>query len=63
MSADQNAKRLNDVLKERFKLLDKQAQLNLDAEKRIKEVRDIVEKQLKELREDIANSCQKSTRR
>ena len=50
---DQNAKRLNDVLKERFTLLnDKQAQLNLDAEKRIKEVRDIVEKQLKELRED-----------
>ena len=33
-------------------LNDKQTQLNLDAEKRIKEVRDIVEKQLKELRED-----------
>jgi len=50
---DQNAKRLNDVLKERFSHLnDKQTQLNLDAEKRIKEVRDVVEKQLKELRED-----------
>ena len=50
---DQNAKRLNDVLKERFsRLNDKQTQLNLDAEKRIKEVRDVVEKQLKELRED-----------
>ena len=50
---DQNSKRLNDVLKERFSLLnEKQTQLNLEAEKRIKEVRDVVEKQLKELRED-----------
>ena len=50
---DQNSKRLNDLLKERFVLLnEKQTQLNLEAEKRIKEVRDVVEKQLKELRED-----------
>ena len=50
---DQNSKRLNDLLKERFALLnEKQTQLNLEAEKRIKEVRDVVEKQLKELRED-----------
>ena len=50
---DQNSKRLNDVLKERFSLLnEKQTQLNLEAEKRIKDVRDVVEKQLKELRED-----------
>ena len=50
---DQNSKRLNDLLKERFVLLnEKQIQLNLEAEKRIKEVRDVVEKQLKELRED-----------
>ena len=54
---DQNSKRLNDLLKERFVLLnEKQTQLNLEAEKRIKEVRDVVEKQLKELRED--NSTQ-----
>ena len=54
---DQNSKRLNDLLKERFVLLnEKQIQLNLEAEKRIKEVRDVVEKQLKELRED--NSTQ-----
>ena len=50
---DQNSKRLNDLLKERFVLLnEKQTHLNLEAEKRIKEVRDVVEKQLKELRED-----------
>lgn len=43
---DQNSKRLNDLLKERFVLLnEKQTQLNLEAEKRIKEVRDVVEKQ------------------
>lgn len=50
---ENNSRRLNDILKERFAVLnEKQTQLNLEAEKRIKEVRDVVEKQLKELRED-----------
>lgn len=50
---ENNSRRLNEILKERFTALnEKQSQLNLDAEKRIKEVRDVVEKQLKELRED-----------
>ena len=50
---DNNSKRLNDLLKERFTALnEKQNQLNIEAEKRIKEVRDVVEKQLKDLRED-----------
>lgn len=50
---ENNSRRLNEILKERFTALnEKQSQLNLDAEKRIKEVRDVVEKQLKEIRED-----------
>ena len=50
---ENNSRRLNDILKERFVALnEKQTQLNLEAEKRIKDVRDVVEKQLKELRED-----------
>jgi len=50
---DNNSKRLNDLLKERFTFLnEKQNQLNEAAEKRIKDVRDVVEKQLTLLRED-----------
>ena len=50
---ENNSRRLNEILKERFSVLnEKQTQLNTEAEKRIKDVRDIVEKQLKELRED-----------
>ena len=50
---ENNSRRLNEILKERFSALnEKQIQLNTEAEKRIKDVRDIVEKQLKELRED-----------
>ena len=50
---ENNSRRLNEILKERFSSLnEKQNQLNLDAEKRIKEVRETVERQLKELRED-----------
>ncbi len=50
---ENNSRRLNELLKERFgSLNEKQNQLNLDAEKRIKEVRETVERQLKELRED-----------
>ena len=50
---ENNSRRLNDLLKERFTALnEKQNQLNLDAEKRLKEVREAVEKELKELRED-----------
>jgi len=50
---ENNSRRLNEILKERFSALnEKQTQLNTEAEKRIKDVRDIVEKQLKELRED-----------
>ncbi len=50
---ENNSRRLNEILKERFTALnEKQTQLNAEAEKRIKDVRDIVEKQLKELRED-----------
>ena len=50
---ENNSRRLNEILKERFNVLnEKQTQLNTEAEKRIKDVRDIVEKQLKELRED-----------
>ena len=50
---ENNSRRLNEVLKERFSALnEKQARLSTEAEKRIKDVRDIVEKQLKELRED-----------
>ena len=50
---ENNSRRLNEFLKERFSALnEKQTQLNTEAEKRIKDVRDIVEKQLKELRED-----------
>ena len=50
---ENNSRRLNEILKERFSALnEKQIRLNTEAEKRIKDVRDIVEKQLKELRED-----------
>lgn len=50
---ENNSRRLNEILKERFSALnEKQLRLNAEAEKRIKDVRDIVEKQLKELRED-----------
>lgn len=50
---ENNSRRLNEILKERFSLLnEKQTRLNTEAEKRIKDVRDVVEKQLKELRED-----------
>ena len=50
---ENNSRRLNEILKERFSALnEKQIRLNAEAEKRIKDVRDIVEKQLKELRED-----------
>ena len=50
---ENNTRRLNELIKERFLTLnEKQTQLNLEAEKRIKEVRDVVEKQLLALRED-----------
>ena len=50
---ENNTRRLNELIKERFLALnEKQTQLNLEAEKRIKEVRDVVEKQLLALRED-----------
>lgn len=53
---DNNSKRLKDLLKERFTFLnEKQNQLNEAAEKRIKDVRDVVEKQLTLLREDNSN--------
>ena len=50
---ENNTHKFNVLLKERFSALnDKQGQLNIEAEKRIKEVRERVESQLKELRED-----------
>lgn len=50
---DNNTKRLNDLLKERFDAFSKQqTEINQESEKRIKEVKETVENQLKEIRED-----------
>lgn len=50
---DNNTKRLNDLLKERFDAFSKQqTEINQQTEKRIKEVKETVENQLKEIRED-----------
>lgn len=50
---DSNTKTLNDLLKDRFDAFSRrQAEINIESEKRIKEVKDTVEKQLKEIRED-----------
>jgi DNA recombination protein RmuC len=50
---DNNTKRLNDLLKERFEAFSKQqTEINQESEKRIKEVKETVENQLKEIRED-----------
>ena len=50
---DNNTKRLNDLLKERFETFSKQqTEINQESEKRIKEVKETVENQLKEIRED-----------
>jgi len=52
---DNNTKRLNDLLKERFDAFSKQqTEINQESEKRIKEVKETVENQLKEIREDNA---------
>lgn len=51
--SENDAQRLNELLKNRFNdLNEKQSLLNREAERRIKDVRDVVEKQLKELRID-----------
>ena len=50
---ENDARRLDELLKNSFTALtQKQTQLNTEAERRIKDVRDVVEKQLKALRED-----------
>ena len=51
--SENDAQRLNELLKKRFNdLNEKQSLLNREAERRIKDVRDVVEKQLKEIRID-----------
>ena len=51
--SENDAQRLNELLKNRFNdLKEKQSLLNREAEGRIKDVRDVVEKQLKEIRID-----------
>lgn len=50
---DNNTKRLNDLLKDRFDAFSKQqTEINKESEQRIKDVKETVEKQLKEIRED-----------